>query len=160
MPRPSNCHSLRFLPDDLTGLPLSSQQHFQCRKFGDYEGNRHLVNRIIFNVIGLVIQPACVQSKRESSTWTGSVQTSLAGHKRQPQMVGRVRQRPTIPGVERVVCSFPVRISNRLTRKCTTAYDSDLWPRRRLQSLYSIPPASRNPPRLFENCSNVQRNCR
>jgi hypothetical protein len=42
---------------------------------GDYERNRHLVNRIIFNVIGLAIQPLPAQSKRESLTWNWSVQT-------------------------------------------------------------------------------------
>ena len=37
----------------------------------------------------------------------------------------------------------------------STAYYANLWPRRRIQSPYSIAPASQNPPRLFENCSNV-----
>ena len=40
-----------------------------------------------------------------------------------------------------------------------TAYYADFWPRRRFQRPDSIAPASQNPPRLFENCSNTSPIC-
>jgi hypothetical protein len=43
---------------------------------------------------------------------------------------------------------------SQLRSKSSTAYYADLWPRRKCQSPSFIVPASQNPPRHFENCSN------
>ena len=51
-------------------------------------------------------------------------------------------------------CTFAFAFLVAGRRRITSAYDADLWSRRRLQSPYSIAPASQNPPELFENSSH------